>query len=62
MSIEPSKTGPFPMLVFRHAWGWEVIQCGPKRFRLVSDYGHFGYIGCFSSKDAAVSYMNNEFL
>lgn len=59
---DDSTDGPFPRIVFMHAWGWEVIMSSPTRFRLISDYHNFGYIGAFASKEAAINYMNAEFL
>lgn len=54
---------PFPKLCFHHGWGWEVIQCGPSRFRLIGgDWRPYGCIATFTTKDAAIEYMNAEFL
>lgn len=54
---------PFPKLCFLHGWGWEVIESSPGRFRLIAgDWRPLGYIATFKSKDAAVDYMNAEFL
>ena len=52
----------YPKLVHLDDRGWEIIMSGPNRFRLISDFGNFGYIGCFGSKNAAIHYMNREFL
>lgn len=54
------KNRPIHKVVFQHAWGWQVLQSGGKAFRLHCQ--KFGYIGTFGSCEAAISYMNNEFL
>jgi hypothetical protein len=59
---ENPNRGRFPRVVFEHTFGWRVIADASNRFRLVSDFGNFGYIATFGTMDAAISYMNKEFL
>lgn len=51
---------PYPRTCFIHAWGWEVIECGQSRFRLLTEAGKC--VGTFATKAAAIDYINAEFL
>lgn len=50
----------YPKTVFRHAFGWFVEQTAPHAFKLID--GSAGYIATFGTRDAAINYMNLEFL
>ena len=57
---DTSTEGPYPRLVFRHRMDWEVIMCAADRFRLICDQR--GFLGTFTNLEAAITYMNLEFL
>lgn len=50
----------YPKTVFVHAYGWTVEQTGPHSFKLIDR--SVGYIATFGTKEAAITYMNQEFL
>ena len=50
----------FPRCIYESHQGWRVVQVAEYQFRL-ADW-HYGFIGVFGTLQAAVAYMEKEFL